>query len=130
RTHDQSPTLGISFYLRNDAVDLVDDRAIASAPADPLRAVNWSELAAFIRPFIPDRHPFFIERAHVGVASEEPEQFVDDRLEMELLRGQQRKSFPQIEASLGSENGERSRAGSVFTRRALLQDQPKKIVIL
>jgi hypothetical protein len=49
---------------------------------------------------------------------------------MQLLGGQERKFFPEIEARLGAENRKRSGARSVLPRRALFQDEPKKIVVL
>src|SRR5207248_433673 len=50
--------------------------------------------------------------------------------QMKLLCRQQRESFPQIEAGLRSEHRKRPSAGAIFPRRALIENEPEKIVIL
>ena len=57
-----------------------------------------------------------VQITNVGVAAQKPEQLVNDRLEMQLLRCQQRKTFTQIEPRLRAENGDRSRAGAIDAR--------------
>jgi hypothetical protein len=84
---------------------LIDDRAVGAAPANPLRAVNRTEFSRFlVGPLVPDRDSFFIQRTHVRVALQEPEQLVDDRFEMKLLRGEERESLAQVEPRLRAEN--------------------------
>ena len=50
---------------------------------------------------------------YVCVAFQEPEQFVDDRLEMEFLGGQQRKTVFEVITRLGAEDTDGSSAGTV-----------------
>ena len=102
--HDEAPARGIFFDLIDDAVNLIDDGAIGAVPVGPLRAVDAAEISFFVGPLIPNRDAVFVQVTHVGVAAQEPEQLVDDRLEMQLLRGEQRKSFAQIEPRLRAEN--------------------------
>ena len=45
--------------------------------------------------------------------AQEPEQLVDDRLEVQLLGGDERKAGGQIEAHLVAEHAERAGAGAV-----------------
>src|SRR5688572_5050099 len=128
--HDQAPALRVSFYLGDDVVDLIDDSAVRAAPANPLRAVNRNEFSRFlVGPLVPDRHPFFVQRPHIRVALQEPEQLVDDRLEMKFLCGEKRESFAQIETSLRAENRERPGARPIRARSALFEHKAKKIVV-
>ena len=55
---------------------------------------------------------------------------MDDRFQMQLLRCQERKSFPQIEPRLRPEDRERSGPGAIFARRAVVENKPEKIVVL
>src|SRR5436190_7949239 len=91
--HDESPALWIRFDLRDDVVDLIDTHAAFAAPIAPLRTVNAAEFAVFVGPFIPDRDAMFVEVANVRIAAQEPEQLVDDRFDVQLFRGEQRKSW-------------------------------------
>ena len=78
-------------------------------PASPLIAVDRPKLAVGVGPFVPDRDAGLLQRAHVGLAAQEPEELVDDRLRVHLLRRQQRKSLGQREAHLVAEHRERAR---------------------
>ena len=93
-------------------------------------AVDRAELAALVRPFVPDAHAVIVEILDVGVAGEEPEQLVDDRLEVQLLGRQQRKAFGQIEAQLMAEHRERAGAGAVALLHAVGENVLHQIEIL
>ncbi len=54
-----------------------------------------------------------LQPAHIGLAAQEPEQFIDDRLEMQLLCRQQREAVPEIEPHLMAENRKRSGSRAV-----------------
>ena len=49
---------------------------------------------------------------HVGIALEEPKQFVDDTLQVELLGGEQGESVVEVVTTLGAEDADGS---SYFT---------------
>ncbi len=102
--NDKTPAIRIGFDLVNDAIDLIDDRPIGAVPVDPLRSVDGAEVAVLVGPFIPNSDAVFVEITDVGLAAQKPEQFVDDRFQMQLLRGQRRKLFAQIEARLRAEH--------------------------
>src|SRR5437773_2117984 len=130
---DETPACRIAFDLIDDAVNLIDDGTIGATPVSPLRAVDATEVSVSVCPFIPNRDAVFVQVAQVRFAAEKPEQLVDDRFEMELFCGEQRESGSyrtQIEPRLRSENRECSRAGAIHPRLALLEYQPKQIVIL
>ena len=54
---------------------------------------------------------------------------MDDRLEMELLRGQERKGLAQIEARLCPENRERASAGAIALGLPVLEHEPEQVEI-
>src|SRR5580765_7906815 len=95
----------------------------------PLIAVHRPELAVLVRPFVPDRHAALLQPAHVGVAAQEPEQLVEDRLDVQLLGGEQRKAVAQVEAQLPAEHRERAGAGAVGLARAALEDLAKEVQV-
>src|SRR5690606_14528434 len=94
----------------DDIGELVDMAAIRCRPAPPLAAIDRAEIAVLVGPFVPDRDAALLQPAYIGFAANEPEQFVDDRLAMQLLGCDQRKALREIEAHLVAED--RPRAGS------------------
>lgn len=127
---DVAAAVGILFEILDDAGDLIDGASLRGAPIAPLRAVDRPEVAVRIGPLVPDRDAVFLEVADVGVTLEEPEQLVNNGAEVQLLGGEQGKSLGQVEAFLRAENGERSRAGSVFFPRPVVEDEVEKSVVL
>ena len=93
-------------------------------------AVDGPELAVRIRPFVPDGNAVLLQPAHVGLAAQEPEQLIDDRLGEKLLGGDQRKAVGQIEAHLMAEDRQRAGAGAVALLHARLQHFFHQIEIL
>src|SRR5580765_49341 len=96
----------------------------------PLIAVHRPELAVLVRPFVPDRHAALLQPAHVGVAAQEPEQLVEDRLDVQLLGGEQREAVAQVEAQLPAEHRQRAGAGAVGLARAALEHFAEEIEVL
>ena len=82
--------------------DLVDVAAVGRRPAAPLVAVDRAELAVGVGPLVPDRHAGRLQRAHVGLAAQEPEQLVDDRLGVHLLGRHQREPGARGRSASGS----------------------------
>ena len=107
RAHNQSPAVGIFFDLSDHVVDLIDPDTIRAAPIPPLRAVNAAEIPAFIRPLVPNRDAVLIQIFDVGIATQKPEQLIDNRFDVELFGREKRKSRtarPQIESRLRPED--------------------------
>ena len=71
-----------------------------------------------------------VQPFHIRVAAEEPEQFVEDGLGVELLRGQQREAIAERKTCLCAEDRVSARPGAVGLELALLQDEPEQLVIL
>lgn len=88
----------------DDIADLIDDAAVGRGPRAPLPAVDRPEFALGVGPFVPDRHAMVTQVFDVGVAGQKPQKFVDDRLEVQLLGRQKRKSLCEVEAHLMTKN--------------------------
>src|SRR5262249_40034940 len=97
---DEAARIRIAPDRFDDARHLVDGPTVRPRPRTPLPAVHRPEVAMFIGPFVPDRHPMIVEILDIGIAGEEPEQLVDDRLEVELLGRRQRKAQAEVESHL------------------------------
>ena len=67
---------------------------------------------------------------HVGLAAQEPEQLVDDRLQVQLLRRDGGEALRQIEARLVAEDRERAGAGAVALLYAVLEDVADEVEVL
>src|SRR5438270_13604891 len=96
----------------------------------PLVAVHRAELAVLVGPLVPDRHAALLQPAHVGVAAQEPQQLVDDRLQVQLLGGEQREAVLEREAHLAAEHRERASRGAVRLARAALEQLFQQVEIL
>ena len=112
---------GIALDLVDHGRDLVEGAAVRAFPGAPLLAVDRAEFAALVGPFVPDRDVVGLEIGDVGLAIEEPDQFVDDRTQMQLLGRDQRKALRKIEAKLAAEQRANARARPVALDGAGLQ---------
>ena len=130
RSDNVPPAVRIFFDLRDDCVNLIDAATVGGAPVRPLRAVNASQAAILVRPFVPDGHAVVVKVFDVRVAAQKPEQFINDGLGVDLLRGEQRKRFAQRTTDLRAEDGIRARAGAVGLEPAVFEDVPQQIEIL
>ena len=130
RAHDQPPRIRIAPDHVDDIGDLVDASPIRRRPGAPLRSIDRAEIAVGVGPFVPDRNAVVFEIFDVGVAFEEPQQFVDDRFQRQLLGGQHRKAGRQIEAHLVAEDRQRPGAGAVGFLHAVAEDPFEQVVIL
>ena len=72
---------------------------------------------------------FSFSQRDIGVAAQEPEQFDQDRAQMQLLGGEQREALGEVEAHLVAEHGERAGAGPVLLRDALVEDPAEEVEI-
>ena len=125
-------TARIRVFLQalDESDDLIEVTAVMGWPGAPLIAVNRSEIAVRVGPLVPDVNAVFLEIGNIGIALEEPEQFMDDRLEMQFLRRQDRKAIGQIETHLVTEDRPRTGAGAVAAVRAGLHHKTQEIEIL
>jgi hypothetical protein len=122
-------TVGIAGNLVDQPADLVHRSAIGLGPRAPLLAINRTQLAAPVRPFIPDRHAIGLEIGNIGVARQKPQQFVDDGFQVQFLGGDKRKPLGQIKPHLMPEHRQSAGTGAVGLAGALVQNAAQKIMI-
>ena len=92
---------------------LVDGTTLIVRPRTPLVTVDGTQIAVLVGPFVPDADLVVVQILDIGVAAEEPQQFVDDTLQMEFLGGQQGESVIEVVARLGSEDADGTSACTV-----------------
>src|SRR5690349_5735898 len=98
RIHENAARVRVAAQQIDRTADLIDGFAVRSRPRAPLLTVDGTELAALVGPLVPDRNAVLVEIADVGVASQEPQELVDDRAQVQLLRRHERKALAQVEA--------------------------------
>ncbi len=89
------------------------DAAVRAGPGAPLSSVHGPQLPLGVRPLVPDVDAGGLERAHVRLPAQEPEQLVHDGLRVQLLGREQGEPRLEVEAHLPAEDaaGARSRCG-------------------
>ena len=121
---------GLRRMSRDDIGDLIDRAAVRRRPRAPLPAIDRAEIAVLVGPFVPDRDAVVVEIFDVGVAAQEPQQLVDDRFDVQLLGGDQRKAARQVEAHLMAEDRAGADAGAVALFDALGEHAFHQVEIL
>ena len=86
--------------------------------------------AVGVGPFVPDPHAALLQPAGVGVAAQEPEQLVDDALQVHLLGGEQRETLLEVEAHLIAERRESAGAGAVVLSDAVGKYMAQEVLVL
>ena len=71
-----------------------------------------------------------LEVVHIGVTLQEPQELVDDALEVELLCRQEREALLEIKAHLIAEGTERTSPSTVTFQVSLCEDMAEQIQIL
>jgi len=94
------------------------------------RSLDRAEIAMLVRPCVPDRHPMLVEIFDVGVAGEKPEQLVNDRFDVQLLGGGERKALGEVEAHLVPEHRQGAGAGAIMLLDAVGENPLHQLVIL
>ena len=92
--------------------------------------IDRSEFAVLVGPLVPDTDTMFLEVLDVGVALEEPEQFVDDGLQMKFLCGEQGETVVEVVARLGAEDADGTCTGTVTFFGAFGEDAVEDVEIL
>ncbi|MNN40055.1 hypothetical protein D3C81_1541150 [compost metagenome] len=130
RRDDQPARVRVVLDHRDQVADLVDRFAVGRRPVAPLVAVHRAEVAVGVGPLVPDAHAVVLQVLDVGVALQEPQQLVDDRLEVALLGGHQREALAQVEAHLVAEHAVGAGAGTVALEGAGLAHQAHQVEVL
>ncbi|MNY14828.1 hypothetical protein D3C86_1480170 [compost metagenome] len=127
---DQAARVRVVADLLHQVGNLVHVAAVRCRPGAPLVAVDRAEFAILVSPLVPDRHAVFLQVGDVGRALEEPQQFVDDGLQVQLLGGDHREALVQVEAHLVAEHRTGARAGAVGLVGAMLVNMAHEVEIL
>src|SRR3546814_4078633 len=107
-------------------VDVLDRRG---GPATPLDAVDGAEFTVLVGPLVPDGDAVLVQPRHVGVAAQEPQEFVDYRLEVDLLGGDERTAVGKIETHLVTEDAAGAGSGSSGSGGTRLHAEPEEVVV-
>ncbi|MNR33628.1 hypothetical protein D3C85_1513130 [compost metagenome] len=103
--------------------------AIRGGPAAPLDAVDRSQVAVGVGPFVPDGDALVLHPLHVRFAAQEPQQLHGDGLEMDAFGGDQREAFGQVEADLAAEHAGGAGPCTVGFVRAMGHDIAQEVFI-
>ena len=126
----QATRIGIALDLVDQPLHLVDRLAVGAFPTAPLLAVYGAQFAVLVGPLVPDADLVVLQIRDVGLALQEPQQLVDDRAQVQLLGGDQREAFVQVEAHLPAEHAARARAGAVGLLGTVLQHVAQQVEVL
>lgn len=97
--------------------------------AAPLATVDVAQIAVRIGPFVPDGHFVIVQVSDVRVALQEPQQFVNNRAQVQFFCREQRKPFAQVEAHLVTERTGRSGSGAVAFGGAVGLDVTEQVEV-
>ena len=128
--HDQPARIRIAANLREHLSELIDMPAARRGPRTPLVAVHGPQVTVLVRPLVPDGHAVLSQIAHVGVAGDKPQQFVNDRLGVQLLGREERKSGTEVEAHLVAEDRQRPRTRAVVLALTVVAHMAHEIEVL
>ena len=92
--------------------------------------IDRTEFPVLVGPLVPDTDAVLLEVFHVGVALEEPEQLVDNRLQVELLGGEQGETVVEVVTRLGAEDADGAGACAVTFLCAFGEDAVEDVEIL
>ena len=93
-------------------------------------AVDGAQFAVLVGPIVPDGDALVVQGLDVGVAGEEPQKFVDDGFQVQLLGRQQRKAGAQVEPHLIAEDALGAGAGAVALEHAFGPDVTEQVEVL
>ena len=79
---------------------------------------------------VPDMHAVLDQIADVGIAPQKPEQLVDHPFQEDLLGGQQRESFAEVETHLVAEDAARAGSRAVAPHDAFVANPAQQIEVL
>jgi len=121
--------MAIALQHGDDLADLVDNLPVRPGPRAPLLAIDGAEITVLVGPFVPDADSVVLQIADVGIALKKPDQFVDDRFEVQPLGGDQRKAGGQVKPDLRPEQRQGAGAGAVILSGALVEHPVHQVQI-
>ena len=128
--HNHTSGVRVMLDLIKHILYLVDGAPVIVGPRTPLVPIHRTQLAILVGPFVPYSHPVFLQVVHIRVALQKPQQFIDDRLQVQLLRRQQREALFQVKPHLVSEYALRARPCAVTLLHPFAEYPLQQIQIL
>ena len=75
-----------------------------------------------VGPLVPDSYTTLLQPTGIGIALQEPEQFVDDAFKMNFLSGEQGESLLEIETHLMAKDADSTSTGTVALLITFVKD--------
>ena len=88
------------------------------------------QVTLVICPLIPNRDAVLFQVGDIGRALQKPDQFVNDRLQVQLFCGDHREAFPQVKAHLIAEYRPRTCTGAVGFFGAMVEHMAHEVEVL
>ena len=118
----EATRVGVAADVFDQVRDLVDLPAVGRRPRAPLMSVDGAQFSVLVGPLVPDGHAMVLQVPDVRVAAQEPDELVEDGLQMHFLGRDQRKPFGEVEAHLIAEDAPGPGPGAVGLPGSVLQD--------
>src|SRR4029077_6380836 len=106
-----------------------DDTPVRGLPRAPLLAIDGSEIAVLVRPFVPDADAMCLQISDVGGAAQKPQKLVYDGFPVQFFGGDERKALAQGDPHLIAEDRARPGASPVRLNFPVAQDFAKKVEV-
>ena len=130
RAHQHTARIRVVLDLIHHLSNLVDGAAVVVGPRAPLVTIHRTEFAVFVSPLVPNSHAVLLKPVHIGVATQKPQQFVDNALQVHLFGGEQRKTVGKVAANLVAKYAFCASAGAVVLQGAIVEHMLKQVEIL
>ena len=119
--------IGPDFVLH--PCDLINGLPVWSRPRAPLVTINRAQFAVGVGPIVPYGNAVLAEPFDVGISPEKPQEFDNNRAQVELFSCQAGKALGQIETHLMPKNAPCSRTGAVAAVGAARKNSVQKIQV-
>ena len=103
---------------------------IVVGPRAPLVTIDVSKVTILVGPLIPNAHSTLLQPLGIRIALQEPQEFVDDRLQMQFFCCEERESLLQVESHLIAKYRDGASAGAVSFLYSFFQDAVEQVKIL
>ena len=100
---------------------------IGSRPRTPLVTINWTQIAIFIGPFVPNRNLVIVQILDVRIALQKPQQLVNDTAQVEFLGREAREALGKVKAGLATKHRTGASASAVRAIHTVIDNIFKKV---
>ena len=128
--HDHASRVGIGLQCFHEIGNLIDVLSIGRGPTSPLHPIHGPQISIFLGPFVPDGDPALLKPQVAARTTQEPQQLLNDRSQVDFLGGHQGKPLVQIKAHLVAKNTARARTSAVFLVHPVGEHMAHKVFVL